>query len=137
MSRKKLRKAAKVLGGLGAAYVAKELAKDNVIDLRSPEQIKAQKARDEEAIASLPRYTPSDTEQAEMVREDARRRAGLPVITEQEIAEKFEPIKNIARTSTGLPLRTADGVLGTQQYKKGGTAKGWGKARGARAAKVY
>ena len=132
MARKSMGKAAKVLGGLGAAYVASELAKDKIIDLHSPEQ----KAQALNSVAQIPRHVPSDAEQAKMVREGARRRAGLPVVTDEEQARIFSDIKNLARTESGVPIRTSDGFLGTQ-YKKGGAVKGWGKARGARAAKVY
>jgi hypothetical protein len=51
-------------------------------------------------------------------------------------ARMYANVPNIARSSTGQPILTAEGVLGTQ-YKKGGAVKGWGKARGARKAKVY
>ena len=136
MARKKLGTAAKVLGGLGAAYLASGHIRPGVqpedVDTRS----EAQKQRDAEAIAKIPRYSPSAIELEERVHENARRRAGRPVVTDAEQAEIFSGIKNLARTESGVPIRTSDGFLGTQ-YKKGGAVKGWGKARGARKAKVY
>ena len=139
MARKKLGTAAKVLGGLGAAYLASGHISPGVqledVDTRSEEQ----KKRDAEAIAKIPKYTPSAIELEERAQENARRRAGLPALTPEQESAHLADIKNIVRSDAG-PIRTSDGFLTTDSAlsrKKGGAVKGWGKARGARKAKVY
>ena len=107
------RKALGTLAALGAAY---KLMKPETVDLRgdSPEFMKdyAHFLRQEPRI-------PSDAVKAEMVREAARKRAGMPVITDEEQAEKFAEFEDIPKTESGIPIRTSDGFLTTQK-KKGG-----------------
>jgi hypothetical protein len=93
MSRKKkLGDAAKVLGGLGAAYVASEFAKPTVVDLGSPFK------RDPE-----------------------------------EDLERQRAFERLQASTDSLAKTLPPNFL----KKDGGVVKGWGKARGARAAKVY
>ena len=172
MARKSMGKAAKVLGGLGAAYALSKLPVGRGVRLGDPEA-DARIAKTTAEFASRPVSEPSFTERMQRYREDARRREGLPAISPEEHAAIMNEVKGV-RDSSGIPIYAGDGVLqeanpsvrpvraqtparygvdtslemkhmlrndlGTlnpAQFKKGGTVKGWGKARGARAAKVY
>lgn len=139
MARKSMGKASKVLGGLGAAYALSKLPVGRGVRLGDPEA-DARIAKTTAEFSRRPLHALSDAEQAERAREDARRLAGLPLVTDAEQAQYFSGIKNLARTENDVPIRTSDGYLMTGSElsrKKGGTVKGWGKARGARKAKVY
>jgi hypothetical protein len=48
-----------------------------------------------------------------------------------------DPNHRYVRSGAGTFLRTEDGMPVGAGIKKGGAVKGWGKARGARKAKVY
>ncbi len=134
MAKKALKKTANVLGGLGAAYALTRAlgSKDEAVDPAAELRM----GRDIADFSSRPRIQISDAEQAERVREGARRRDKLPLVTDAEQAEIFKGIPGV-RSETGVPIRSGDGLLQTQTRKKGGTVKGWGAARGARKAKVY
>ncbi len=111
MARKSMGKAAKVLGGLGAAYALSKMAvgagvRPEDVDRRS----EAQKQRDAEAIANLPKYNPSLVERMQRRREDDRRREGLPAISPEEHASIMHEVKGV-RDSSGIPIKAGDGVL--------------------------
>jgi hypothetical protein len=154
MARKSMGKASKVLGGLGAMYALSKLPVGRGVRLEDADtRSEAQKQRDAEAIAKIPKYNPSAIELEERERENARRLAKLPLITDAEQAQYFSGIDNLVRTESGVPIRTPYGflqqtnpsmrasrdfvALNPAEFKKGGAVKGWGKARGARKAKVY
>ncbi len=134
MARKSLGKAAKVLGGLGAAYALTRASrsKDEAVDPAAELRM----VKDSLDFATGPQVQISDAEQAERVREGARRRDKLPLVTDAEQAKIFKGIPGV-RSETGVPIRSGDGLLQTETRKKGGAVKGWGAARGARKAKVY
>lgn len=91
----------------------------------------------------------SERDVAAAIQQNQRDAARKPRVTDEEQAAIFARIPGV-RTSSGIPVRSGDGFLqeGTnapklvvqdvdEPFKKGGAVKGWGKARGARAAKVY
>jgi len=84
-------------------------------------------------LSPLPSYPLSDPNSE---KDFSRRLARKPLVTDDEQAEMFEGIPGV-RSETGVPIRSGDGLLQAATRKKGGTVKGWGAARGARAAKVY
>lgn len=86
-----------------------------------------------EDLRLIPRYPFSDPNEE---KDFFRRLAKKPPVTDEEQAEMFKGIPG-ARSETGVPIRSGDGLLQTQAFKKGGAVKGWGAARGARKAKVY
>ena len=135
MAKKTLGKAAQILGGLGAAYALANTMGGRV----RPEDVenspeKQRMAADFAALSRRPVHQPSAVELEERAREDARRRAGLPLVTDAEQAQYFSGIKNIARTESGVPIRTSDGFLGTT-YKKGGKVSSAKSSKGSSASK--
>jgi hypothetical protein len=152
MARKSMGKASKVLGGLGAMYALSKLPVGRGVRLGDPEA-DARIAKTTAEFSRRPLHELSDAEQADRAREDARRLAKLPLITDAEQAQYFSGIDNLVRTESGVPIRTPYGflqqtnpsmrasrdfvALNPAEFKKGGAVKGWGKARGARKAKVY
>jgi hypothetical protein len=53
-----------------------------------------------------------------------------PAVTDAEQARIFEGIPGV-RTSTGIPVRSGDGLLQTESFKKGGAVKSRGSASSA------
>ena len=84
-------------------------------------------------LRPLPSYPLSDPNSE---KDFSRRLARKPLVTDDEQAKMFEGIPGV-RSETGVPIRSGAGLLQTENLKKGGAVKGWGKARGARKAKVY
>ena len=133
MAKKRLGNVSKLLGGLGAMYafsklpVGKGVKPEDVEN--SPERQRM--AADFAALSRRPLYEPSDAEQAERAREDARRRARLPVLTSEQEAAHLREFPEIARSGAGLTIRTSDGFLTTQQFKKGGKVSSGSKTASA------
>ncbi len=135
MARKSIGKAAKVLGGLGAAYALVNAVRPQVRERDLIDDATLEKRRNE--LATIVR---DPRELAHRLRQEERERRGQPVIRDEEQAEIFAGFPEIVKGDTGVPIRTSDGFLTTGSAlsrKKGGAVKGWGKARGARKAKVY
>lgn len=144
MARKSMGKAAKVLGGLGAMYALSKLPVGAGV---SPEDIEKGKVR--ERLSGLPLAEASAEEMMAkplMIRGKSAKEIGDMVLstdrarTDAELAfanSITDPKHRYMRSGAGTFLRTEDGMPVGVGMKKGGTVKGWGKARGARKAKVY
>ena len=144
MARKSLGKAAKVLGGLGAAYALSKLPVGAGV---RPEDIEKGKVR--ERLSGLPLAEASAEEMMDkplMIRGKSAKEIGDMVLStdrartdaEHAFANSItDPKHRYMRSGAGTFLRTEDGMPVGVGMKKGGTVKGWGKARGARKAKVY
>ena len=112
MAKKRLGNVSKLLGGLGAMYAFSKLPVGRGVRLEDADtRSEAQKQRDAEAIAKIPKYNPSAIELEERERENARRLAKLPLITDAEQAQYFSGIDNLVRTESGVPIRTPYGFL--------------------------
>jgi len=125
MARKSMGKASKVLGGLGAAYALSKLPVGRGVRLGDPEA-DARIAKTTAEFSRRPLHELSDAEQANRAREDARRLAKLPLITDAEQAQYFSGIDNLVHTESGVPIRTPYGYLMTGSEvsrKKGGAVK--------------
>jgi hypothetical protein len=144
MARKSLGKAAKVLGGLGAMYALSKLPVGAGV---RPEDIEKGKVR--ERLSGLPLSEASAEEMMAkplMIRGKSAKEIGDMVLsgnrakTDAErvfTAGLIDPSGRYARSGTGAILTTEDDMPVGVGMKKGGAVKGWGKARGARKAKVY
>ena len=138
MAKKALKKTANVLGGLGAAYMLTDLLGPRV----KADPVEAAKdvlARNErvqrERVDRPPAPTPANQPAASAPQPSAR--AVPPVMSLEEIAKlRAETARGLRETENRLDLRE-QANREPAILKKGGAVKGWGKARGARAAKVY
>jgi hypothetical protein len=124
MARKSLGKAAKVLGGLGAMYALSKLPVGEGVRPEDVNQGDAAKYRRdlEQRLAQLRAPAPAGPESVQP-------RVRLPNPSEAHVP--YTPDDGRVR----IPPELLSGY--EKKMKKGGTAKGWGKARGARKAKVY
>lgn len=136
MANRALKKTAKVLGGLGAAYVLSDALGPKV----RPEDVNeadaaadAEKTRERiERSRAQPAPAPSPTADAPI-----RSRVVNPLsIQDQDTSRESEDRRALQEAENRLDLRhqanREPAIL-----KKGGSVKGWGMARGARKAKVY
>ena len=144
MARKSMGKASKVLGGLGAMYALSKLPVGAGV---RPEDIEKGKVR--ERLRGLPLASASAEEMMAkpfMIRGKSAQEIGDMVLSTERAPTDAEavfansitdPNHRYVRSGAGTFLRTEDGMPVGAVMKKGGTVKGWGKARGARKAKVY
>jgi hypothetical protein len=136
MAKKALKKTAKVLGGLGAAYMLTDLLgpKVKADPVEAAKDVIARNERVERERVDRP-PAPANPPAASAPEPSAR--AVPPVMSLEEIAK--------LRAETARGLRERENQIDFREQanrepailKKGGAVKGWGKARGARAAKVY
>lgn len=126
MAKKALKKTANVLGGLGAAYM--------LTDLLGP-RVKADPV--EAAKDVLARN--------ERVQRERVDRPPPPTPAEPPIKSRIVVPPDLPSDGFSKSMRELENRLDLREQanrepailKKGGAVKGWGKARGARAAKVY
>jgi len=69
----------------------------------------------------------------DILQEQEDRRGPVPDVTDVIDAEQARIFKGIpgVRTSTGIPVRSGDGLLQTESFKKGGAVKSRGSASSA------
>ena len=141
MANRALKKTAKVLGGLGAAYVLSDMLGPKVRpeDVNEAEALKdpttirmrqdAARFRGEPAPAPAP--APAS----------AAATTVAPPLTSRVVVPSFdaydESQRKLREAIDQLNQRYPANKEPESLFKKGGAVKGWGKARGARAAKVY
>jgi len=110
MSRKSTRNYSKLLGGLGAMYALSKLPVGEGV---SPTDVNPEDAA---------------RDKAELQERLARLRAPAPALP------KTQTVEPEVKSRVFIPHEFRDN---REPFKKGGSVKGWGKARGARKAKVY
>ena len=144
MARKSTKNISKVLGGLGAMYALSKLPVGEGV---RPEDVnKEDAARDkletEQRLARLraPAHTPAPApaNQPAASAPEPSARAVPPVMSPEEIAKlRAETARGFRERENQIDLREQANREPAIFKKGGGAVKGWGKARGARAAKVY
>jgi len=131
MAKKALKKIAKVLGGLGAAYLASGYIRPGV----QPEDVNAEDAaKDEMDRQDRIARTRVDKPAAPVVynpRPSLYANAAVPEPVQSRIVVPEDSARSASYRTSPYGLYPED------TFKKGGAVRGWGKARGARKAKVY
>lgn len=131
MANRALKKTAKVLGGLGAAYVLSDALGPKV---RPQDVNEADAAQDK---AELQKRLARLRESAPEANAPIKSRVVNPFENQgQDTSQESEDRRALQEAENRLDLRhqanREPAIL-----KKGGSVKGWGMARGARKAKVY
>jgi hypothetical protein len=82
-----------------------------------------------EADVALKGPTPTGGRRAADILDEEYAR-NKPAVTDEEQARIFKGIPGV-RTSTGIPVRSGDGLLETESFKKGGAVKSRGSVSSA------
>ena len=139
MAKKALKKTANVLGGLGAAYMLADqlgprVKADPVEAAR--DALETHERVQRERVDRPPAPAPANQPAASAPEPSAR--AVPPVMSPEEIAKlRAETARGFRERENQIDLREQANREPAIFKKGGGAVKGWGKARGARAAKVY
>ena len=143
MSRKSTKNYSKLLGGLGAMYALSKLPVGEGVRPEDVNQADAAAYREAEAarIAKLPRSSanpPFNPVSESEANAPLKSRVVYPPSDtyEDSLKRRAESSKRLAEVTDRINREFPTNTEPTNR-KKGGAVKGWGKARGARAAKVY